>query len=83
MLAGFVDSVRSDDFDLPLNATPLDIARLGAGQLATEIAQAVNRQIARQKSNLPPSVGGRSELGYLRVMICQGGSFDGIHAQPL
>jgi hypothetical protein len=59
VLAGFVDSVSSDDFDLPLNATPLDIAKLGADQLATEIAQAVNRQIARQKSSLPPSVGGR------------------------
>lgn len=54
VLAGFVDSVSSDDFDLPLNASPLDIARLGADQLATEVAQAVNRQIARQKRNLPP-----------------------------
>jgi hypothetical protein len=53
VLAGFVNSVSSNDFDLPMDASPLEIAKLGSDKMATEVAGAVDHQIARQRQNNP------------------------------
>jgi hypothetical protein len=53
VLAGFVNSVSSNDFDLPLDAGPLEIAKLGADKMASEVAGAVDHQIARQRQANP------------------------------
>ncbi len=49
VLAGFVNKVGTSAFDIPLNASPREIASLAAARLANDIAGAVDREVAIQK----------------------------------
>jgi hypothetical protein len=51
VLAGFVNKVGTNAFDIPSNASPQDIARLAAARLASDIAGAVDREVEVQKKN--------------------------------
>jgi len=51
VLGGFVDTVSSSDFTLSSHGPPAEMARLGADKIAREIAQAVDREIARERKN--------------------------------
>jgi Protein of unknown function (DUF3313) len=51
ILAGFVDKVGTDAFDVPRDASPPEIAKLAAAILAGDIASAVDREVAVQKHN--------------------------------
>jgi hypothetical protein len=53
VLAAFVSKVGTSAFDIPADATPQEIARLAAAHLATDIAEAVDREVAIQKRNAP------------------------------
>jgi Protein of unknown function (DUF3313) len=49
VLAAFVNKVGTSAFDIPLNASPRDVAELAAARLANDIAGAVDREVAIQK----------------------------------
>jgi hypothetical protein len=51
VLAGFVNKVGTNAFDIPPNASPREIAMLAAARLATDIAGAVDREVEVQKKN--------------------------------
>lgn len=53
VLAGFVNGVSSNDFNLPMDASPLEIAKLGADKIASEVAGAIDHQVALQRQNNP------------------------------
>ena len=53
LLAGFVNSVSSNDFTLPLDASARQIAQLGADKLAKDIAGAIDHVVALQRQNNP------------------------------
>ena len=49
LLAAFVDKVGTGAIDIPSNATPRQIAMIGAAHIANDIAGAVDREVAVQK----------------------------------
>jgi Protein of unknown function (DUF3313) len=51
VLAGFVDRVGTNAFDIPRDATPRQIAMLAAAHLASDLASAVDREVAVQRHN--------------------------------
>jgi hypothetical protein len=50
-LAGFVNRVETNSFNIPPSSTPRQIAALTAQRLANEIASEVDQEVALQKSN--------------------------------
>ena len=51
LLAAFVDKVGTGAIDIPSNATPRQIAMIGAAHIADDIAGAVDREVSVQKRN--------------------------------
>jgi uncharacterized protein DUF3313 len=51
VLAGFVNKIGTNSFDIPMNASPDQIARLGAERVANDIAATVDREVLVQKRN--------------------------------